>query len=221
MLAKDLISDRIPFADFYEKVSSVLEKMTEHNIFHLPVLKNAELLGVIAKSDIENSEDNNLEISQYSLFFKNNFVQSEQHFLHAIQSLLQHNLSIIPVVNASNDFLGSILTSDLLSFFEKFVGLNEPGGLISLEMHSNDYVLNEIAQIVESNDAKILSLYVSNVENSHLINVTLKLNTADLSPIIQTFERYKYKIKYKFSGDNSLDNLYNERMNEFLKYLNV
>ncbi|MFW5752129.1 MAG: CBS domain-containing protein, partial [bacterium] len=95
------------------------------------------------------------------------------------------------------------------------------GGIIVLELNINDYSLSEIAQIVESNDAKILGLYISSPDDSTRIELTIKINRTELSSIIQTFNRYNYNIKASFLENDELDNLYNNRYEAFIRYLNV
>ena len=99
--------------------------------------------------------------------------------------------------------------------------MKQPGGIIILELNVNDYTLTEIAQIVEGNDAKILSMYVSSPEESMLMNVTLKINTTDITSIIQTFNRYNYKIKASYMESDELESLLQNRYDEFMKYLSI
>jgi acetoin utilization protein AcuB len=86
---------------------------------------------------------------------------------------------------------------------------------------TNDYSLSEIAQIIESNDTKILSLYVKTIKTTDKINVTIKVNHTDISAVIQTFERYNYKIKDTFSDNNKMDSTLKDRLDSFFNYLNV
>ena len=53
-----------------------------------------------------------------------------------------------------------------------------------------EYSMSEIAQIVESNGARILSAYITDVDDRDVIKLTLKLNIIDIAPVIQTFERH-------------------------------
>ncbi len=221
MFNKSLISETIPIVSIDEPVTEVLKKMQKYDVSELPIIKSKKLVGLISKSDISGVEDKKQEASKYASDLDNVYVKNEQLFLDAVALVAKFKLSLVPVTDNNDLYLGSILTRDLLAFFAKFAGINEHGGLIVLEMNINDYVLTEIAQIVESNNAKIVNLYVSYTENSSLINVTLKLNTADLSPVIQTLERYEYTVKYRSVGDDILDNFYNERFHEFINYLNV
>ena len=65
--------------------------------------------------------------------------------------------------------------------------------------------MSEIAQIIESNDAKILSSFISTPRNNETMNVTIKVNKTDLAAIVQTFERYNYNISAIYSSNNELD----------------
>jgi hypothetical protein len=78
----------------------------------------------------------------------------------------------------------------------------------------------QIAQIVESNNAKILSSYIMSTPDSTKLEVTLKINQIELTRIIRTFERYDYVIKasyQKSEGDDDIQQRYESLMN-FLKF---
>ena len=82
-------------------------------------------------------------------------------------------------------------------------------------------VSHDISRHVESNDAKILSAYVSPDElDPYKIKLTLKINTTDLTRIIATLERFEYRIiaQYQESADNQADK---DRYDLLLKYLNM
>jgi len=66
-----------------------------------------------------------------------------------------------------------------------------------------------------------LSLYVSNHPESRKMSVTLKINSTDISAIIQTFNRYNYTISASYMTSKDLDEFYQDRFDEFLNYLNV
>ena len=99
--------------------------------------------------------------------------------------------------------------------------LKDPGGLIVLELNQNDYSLTHIAQIVEGNDAKILSAYVSSPDQSTKLEVTLKINRTDLTSIVQTLNRYNYNIKASYMEDQNMDSFYSNRYDSFMRFLNI
>ena len=100
------------------------------------------------------------------------------------------------------------------------LSLDKQGGLIILEMSINDYSLTEIANIVESNNVKVLNMVVMNHPESTLIDVVLKLNTNEPGGVIQTFERYDYQVKAVIDEEFDKDEL-KERYNSLMKYLNI
>jgi hypothetical protein len=98
--------------------------------------------------------------------------------------------------------------------------IKETGGIIVVEVNSVDYSMAQIAQIVESNNAKILSSYIMSTPDSTKLEVTLKINQIELTRIIRTFERYDYVIKasyQKSEGDDDIQQRYESLMN-FLKF---
>ena len=93
--------------------------------------------------------------------------------------------------------------------------------MIVLELNAIDYSLSQIAQIVESNDAKILSFYVSPEADSKRMTVTLKINVVDLSAIIQTFVRYDYNIIAVYMDNSTIKNMYEDRIEQLMKFMNL
>ena len=68
-----------------------------------------------------------------------------------------------------------------------------------LEVNQHDFHMSQIAQIVESNDAKILASYITSNQNSTNLEVTLRINRKDLTAILQTFQRFDYTISANIS----------------------
>ena len=87
-------------------------------------------------------------------------------------------------------------------------------------MSKSDYSMAQIGQIVESNDAKILSSYIMSSSDSTNIEVTLKINTLELDRIIRTFERYDYVIKASFQKSRYGEDL-QFRYDALINYLNL
>jgi acetoin utilization protein AcuB len=160
-------------------------------------------------------------IGNHSLSLFSPFVQTDQHVYEVMELASQLQLTVVPVLDENNHFQGVITLTDLLHFFADVSALKQPGGIIVLELNTRDYSLTQIAQIVESNDAKILSSYVTSSAQSTKMEVTLKINRKELSSIIQTFIRFNYDIKASFTDENDLNSLYENRYDSFMKYLSI
>lgn len=221
MLAKELISDIVPSLKTSDSGVKALYWMDIFRISHLPIVNNQEFLGLISDKDIYDLDMAEEAIGNHNLSLFSPFVQKDQHIYEAFELVSRLKLTVVPVLDGGSKYLGSITVNDLVTRFADLSALNQPGGILVLEVGVRDYSLSEIAQIVESNDTKILSLYVSSHSDSMRIDVTLKLNRTDISSVIQTFTRYNYNIKASYMADDDLDDYYTNRYDSFLKYLNI
>lgn len=221
MLAKDLISDIVPSLKTSDSGIQALSWMEIFRISHLPIINNAEFLGLISDTDIYDLNKAEEPIGNHKLSLFSPYVLSNQHIYEVIQLVASQKLTVIPVLNEKKEYLGLITLHDLLQGFAKITSVDKHGAIIVLEMNIVDYSLSEIAQIVESENLKILSMYVSDSEVTTKTYVTLKLNTADASRILHSFQRYNYTVCASYMKDNDLDNLYKNRFDEFMRYLNI
>jgi hypothetical protein len=109
---------------------------------------------------------------------------------------------------------------DLVKNLANLSSIRDPGGIIVLEVNERDYSLSQIAQIVESNDCKILSCYVNTIPDSTLMNVVVKVNRTDLRNVLATFTRYNYIIKGSYMETGSQDDM-RDRFDMLMNYLDI
>jgi acetoin utilization protein AcuB len=149
------------------------------------------------------------------------FVTTQQHIFEVIGIASRLKLSVVPVLDNSKQYKGVITTNDLIRHIAGISSMDQSGSIIVLELIERDYSLSQIAQIVESNNVKILSMYITSPPESTRLEVTLKVNTGDIVSVIKTFERYNYEVKTWMTSDDSMDNFYSERFDLLMKYLNM
>lgn len=221
MVAKDLISEVIPSLKTSDLGQTALNWMEIFRISHLPIVNNQEFLGLISDADIYDMNQPDEPIGNHALTLFKPYVTTEQHIFEVIGLASRLKLSIVPVLDNKNHFKGVITTNDLIRHIAGFSSMDQPGGIIVLELIERDYTLSQIAQIVESNNVKVLSMYITSPPDSTKLEVTLKVNTGDLVSVIRTFERYNYEVKTWVTNSDSMDNFYSERFDLFMKYLNI
>jgi acetoin utilization protein AcuB len=221
MLAKELISDEIPMLKTSDTGVKALYWMDIFRISHLPIVNNTEFLGLISDTDIYDMNSPDEAIGNHNLSLFSPFITDEQHVYDAIELIAQQKITVVPVVDAQKNYLGLITTQRITQYMGDMMSVKNPGGILLIELNANDYSLTQIAQIVESNDAKILSLYITSPPDSIKMELTLKLNRIDLTSIIQTFIRYDYTIKAKYVDDDEMENLFSNRYEQFMMYLNI
>jgi acetoin utilization protein AcuB len=220
MLAQDLITDEIPPLKTTDTGLMAINWMDEFKVSHLPIVNNHEYLGLLSDTDILDLNITDDEIGKCKLSLIRPFVKEGQHIYEVIKMVSAMKLTVLPVLNEHDQYVGLIPVTHLLQQFSTLAATNEPGGIIVLEMNIHDYSLTQIAQIVEGNDGKILSVYLRNLPESTQLEVTLKLNKEDLSGILQTFFRYNYNVKASFHQSEFNDDMKN-RFDSFMNYINI
>ena len=221
MIAQDLISEVVPPLRLTDNGQKALNWMEVFRISHLPVVEGKRLVGVISDKIIYDLNIIDKPMVDYVGQMLTPHVRDNQHIYEVFSLISMLKLSAIPVLNLYHEYVGVITVFDLAQKFADLVAVKEPGGVIVLELNSIDYSLSQIAQIVEGNDAKILSFYIYQEKDSNVMTITLKINIVDLSSIIQTFVRYDYNIKAVYMDESTIQNLYDDRYDQLMKFMNV
>lgn len=219
MLASQILYTGFPSLHLTDRVSLALQLMDEYDVQHLPVLSEDHYVGLIAKSDLlDVDEDQTIATTQDQ--FANLSIKGEEHFLVALKMAAEREFSLVPVINEQTELLGVITLSNLIQQLSRFVGNEEKGGVIVLEISKRNYSFGEISRLVETNDALITQCNTFTEPESGLIIITLKVNKIEISAIVATFQRYDYAVRYYF-GEESYTNELKDNYNHLLAYLNV
>lgn len=220
MLTRELISQTLPYLRLTDKVYQALQMMNDNHVTHLPIAEADKYIGIISEEDLLLAENDNDELSTLQQSFSDISVKGDEHFLKAVQLAADSGLSVVPVVTEENELLGTVAYNELLKFSSEFMSLSEPGGLIVLEMESNQYSFNEISKLVETNDAQITQLNTSNDAETGMMQVTIRINKPEVSDIVATFQRYNYNVKY-FFGEELYANELRSNYDNLMNYLKI
>lgn len=220
MLTAQLQTQSLPSLHGYDKVHQALQLMNDFHVTHLPVVDGEKYLGMVSEEDLMQEDDDHLPLSVLGQSFSGFSVKENEHFLKALQLAAENGLSVVPVVNADNELTGTVGYNDLLKHASDFMSLNEPGGLIVLEIPTNQYSFNEISKLVETNDAQITQLNTWNDPEKGTMQVTIRVNKPEISDIIATFQRYEYNVKY-FFGEEQYTNELRNNYDHLMHYLKI
>lgn len=220
MIIIDLLSDVIPALHKTDTGTNALNWMDVFKVSHLPVVDGSEYLGLVSEQEIYDMNNPDDAIDSQIRVMSRPFIYDNQHIIEAMQPFAENNLSVLPVLDFEDKYLGVITLPDLSHELAQMMAA-EKGAIIVLEMSVRDYSLSQISQIVEGNDTKIVSLFVQNQSKTDNIYVTIKFNRTDISPVIQTFERYSYRIVQVFSSDREIDAMLEDRYNSFMKFMSI
>ncbi|MEO7176844.1 MAG: CBS domain-containing protein [Saprospiraceae bacterium] len=220
MIAKDLISNTLKPLRPSDTGDRALQIMADYNIRHLPVVKNEVLLGLVQEEDILDA-DPDLVVGSYEFPTFKIVAKANDHVFEVMELMSKYSLSVIPVVQAENHYIGMVTQEDLVNFFGKSFSIIEPGGIIVLELMRRDYAMTEISRIVESEGALILSSFITTDPlDINTILVTIKVNTMDIHHIVATFERFSYQVRASFT-ESEQEDLLKERYDSLMAYLKV
>jgi len=196
----------------------VLNLMDELRVNDLPVVENGIYTGLANESDFLNAEVYQGEI-QAELDLLNVSVLPDSHVLDVLKVVSENDITVVPVVDEGNNYLGSITSADLLDHLAEMLGVMREGGIIVLQVFERDHSIQQIARIIEENNAKILSLSVVPAAEGNL-EMHIKVDLPDLNPILQSLERFNYTVLSKFQASQFDDEL-KDRYNELMRYLNM
>jgi len=214
----DYITNDYKAIDSKETIADVQDFFVDVSFSHFPILEEKIFIGCIASDDIETFDvDKNAADYKYALegfFARNNMI-----WLDVLEVFAKNHTNIVPVLDENNAYLGYYELEDIVKFFHETPFLKEQGGIIVVQKNISDYSMSQITQIVESNNGKLLGLFVSEADIEK-IQVTIKIAIGPINDIIQTFRRYNYEIISEHHEDNYLNNL-KERSDYLDKYLNI
>jgi CBS domain-containing protein len=220
MLTGNLHTQTLPYLRLSDKVYQALELMNENHVEHLPIVDGDKYIGMISEDDLSQAENDHSTLEQFKQSIFNPSVKEDEHVLKAIQVAVQNGLTVVPIVGEENELIGVVTYPDLLRYSSEFMSLNEPGGLIVLEIESKNYSFNEISRLVEGNDAQIKQLNTSIDPETGLMEVTIKINKTEISDIVSTFQRHEYNVKYYF-GEELFENELRTNYDNLMNYLKI
>jgi len=214
----DYINNDIKAIAIDESIETVQDFFAELSFSHFPVLEDGTYLGSIALDDVE-TFDTDKNVSDYRYTLEGFYARTNMIWLDVLEIFARNHTSVVPVLDDNNKYVGYYDITDIVKFFHETPFLKEMGGIIIVEKNVSDYSMSQITQIVESNNGKLLGLFVSNVE-ADKVQVTVKITLGAMNEIIQTFRRYNYEIISEHQEDNYLNAL-KERSDYLDKYLNI
>ncbi|MFV8332691.1 CBS domain-containing protein [Flavobacterium sp. GSP14] len=214
----EYITNDVKAIDSFDSIAAVQNFFSDLHFSHFPVLEDGVYIGSIAAEDIE-TFDSDKKIVDYRFTLEGFFTKTDTMWLDVLEVFAKNNTNLVPVLDENNSYVGYYEIEDIMKFFHETPFLQEPGGIIVVRKGVLDYSMSQITQIVESNNGKLLGLFVSE-SSIDSIEITLKITLGAMNEIIQTFRRYNYEIISEHQEDNYINNL-KERSDYLDKYLNI
>lgn len=196
----------------------VAELLKAHHLSHLPVFHLGNMVGMLSREIVLSAlPDEKLSDFLYDIDIF--FAKKDARWEEVMEIFVKYDTNIIPVLDKDNQYLGYYRLVDFIHLFSETPFLREMGSFIVLEKSQEAYSFSEISQIAETNNAKILGIFISDISGGN-VRITLKIITDSLGEILQTFRRYGYAVLVEKEDDLYLQEL-KEKSSYFERYLNI
>ena len=212
------IIDTIPVFNLEGTLKEVIHFFKHTTYSHVAIVENDFFLGVLSENDLETFESGK-KIDDYKYNLESFFALKSTSWLDVLEKFSRNESNLLPVLDEDNKVLGYYDLNDIVGVFIDTPFFTEPGGILVVAKSAKDYSFSEIAQIVESNNTKLLGAFITDIRND-IIQITIKISTGNFSEVVHTFRRYNYNILFGNKDDQFIENL-KERSDYLDKYLNV
>ncbi|MDE2996383.1 MAG: CBS domain-containing protein [Bacteroidota bacterium] len=211
-----LISTSTPPLQPDDSVEYGLGLMMELRVRHLPVVSPAgRLLGLLSEEMLLDAESPATTVETL-LGAEPISISNGLHVFDATKVMMDHDLTLIPVVDDEQQFQGIVRRHDLFERFARMLATQESGAIVALEVEERDLSLSKIIYVIEQNDVKVLSL--STEAQGDVVGVTIKLNVREASRVRHILEHHGYKVVAAFGEEEDAEDLL-DRVQEFMRYL--
>jgi CBS domain containing-hemolysin-like protein len=212
------IITNLPVFDIKDTTEKVLEFFQDSTYSHVAILDDGRFLGLFSENDADGLQPG-AKIDEFRYELQSIFVRRETNWLDVLEVFARNEANLLPVLNEKEEVTGYYCLTDIVSVFIDMPFFTDPGSILVVATSVKDYSFSEIAQIVESNNAKLYGGFISDTQND-IIQVTLKITANNYNKVVQTFRRYNYNIIFGNSDDEFFEDLKN-RSDYLEKYLNV
>lgn len=201
-----------------DSVAEALVELAEAHVAHLPVLDpQGQLDSIVAEVALREHPEPNAPLGALVAGSPVS-IALDTHVFDAAHLMRQHGLGILPVVGEDGAYTGLVVRQDVFGQLAHMLATEEPGAIVVLDVARADFSLGQVAQLIEQNGVRILSVSTEDDPGAGRVRVTLKLNVTDTARVRHLMAHYDYHVVAVF--DEAQDDL-EERAAAFLRYLNV
>ena len=218
MVAKEFIDNNIPVLKQTDNVDRALQLINECKTAHLPYLENGEFKGFFSEEQLNNF-DYDAMLSDIPPLQVLNQLDENLPLFELVKVFSQTGLDILPVFDEQKIFIGIVEKKEINEQFIAKFSLDDNGGLLEINLHNKEYSLSEISKIIEYEYAKITSLFLFH-DPSNQLHLTLKLDIAQISGVVNSLERYGYDVVSYYASE-PVSNLEKDRYDLLMKYLSI
>lgn len=207
MYVKNRMNTNVVTVSPDSSISSAFNLMMEYGYSQFPVVESKQLKGLITErvlKDVSPSKATSLSIFELNYLLSKTkvkdimlteiFTASPDMLIEDAAVLLRSNdIGSLPVISDNNELVGIITSTDIMDAFIEFLGTNDHGTRISLEVNHQSGTLADISNIIKEYGINInhVSNFNKNNEKSEII---IRLNTINVEDLLNTLKNKGYTI---------------------------
>ena len=219
MNVEQLISAAVPILMPGDTGNRALELMEENNFTQLPVVEEDNYIALVQESDVLDWKMPHEALNTTGFLNYKPAIIVSAHPFEALRLVHQMKLSVLPVIDNEQKYIGAVTRDTLLDYVTENSGIDTPGGIIVLEVAPRNYTLYEIARICENEDVVIMNTQVHPNELG-MLEITLKLNRTVLDPVVSSLERHNYHVREVYGADTNDEDIAG-KYNLLMNYINM
>jgi len=221
MQAYQFINNMIPPLKPTDKVKMGLTWMEEIRTNVLPVVEGGLFKGLITDEMIYNLNEPEMLVGDVEMDTVGCYVYRDKHIYDVLKVSSEFHLTMAAVLDRSNAYEGVVTIEDAIAAFAETLSIQTSGGVLVLSMLMTEYSLFEIARVIESENAKILSSFItSDPLDDNKIKVTLKVDQPELRHIKATLERFGYRVIDHYQEEVAISQE-QDRLGNLLRFLDI
>ncbi|MFZ8835868.1 MAG: CBS domain-containing protein [Flavobacteriales bacterium] len=214
MYAQRIMNSDLPSVRPEDSVGRVLNLMDEYKVRHLPLVNGSEFSGLIYEDDLMEVDE---QTPMAALEARPVWIGPDCHLYDLVGKWVEAEVDALPVAS-EGQYLGSVDAPSILKFLAEQTHWATNGAVIVLEVPEHDVSISEIARLVESSDTKVIACTTSQSPESGHVQVTIKVQTEDVEPVVATFQRFGYVV-HSLMRAPKLEEELRDRYDAFMRYL--
>ena len=184
----------------------------------LPIVEGDKLVGCLPFDFNLGIEEKRL-VGEYLNTEELFSVNRNDNLIDALRILGINDSNTVFVISDNNDYLGYVTQYDVMSSLSNTPFFKELGGVVVIKKSIKEYSISEISQIVESENAKILGVLITDFIGDEVV-LTVKVDRMRLGTIEASLKRFGYIVLESYHENKNIDDL-QDRYDSLMSYLNV
>jgi acetoin utilization protein AcuB len=175
MLVENWMNPKVITVDVNDTMLDATKILKEHQIRHLPVLKNGKLVGIITDRDLKRASPSdatsleahellyiiaNIKVSE--IMTKNPITVPYNYTVEeAAEILMKHRISGMPVVDKDGKVVGAITQTDIFRVLLSLTGLTKRGIHFAFLIEDRPGSIKEVADVIRKYGGRMTSILSS------------------------------------------------------------